>query len=118
MTTDDEYSAVHRFTDDGLGTIVWRTGTGGNVEILDIRAKTYGEGKGRELLSQLLHSLKSCPPYATVFGFSRVGNADAHMFYCTMGFDLSRVDGVYADGEAIVFSQLYTVLCDMHLHGG
>lgn len=100
------YSKIDYVTDgDGYGYIVWRVGTGGNVELLHIRASP--QGSGADLLREMVKRLESAPPYKTVFGFTRTCNAAALEFYRRNGFSLSRVEGVYADGEAVVFSQDY-----------
>lgn len=96
------------------GYIIWRRGTGDNVELLHLRTYEKGKGTGKELLKDMLLSLKARPPYCTVFGFTRVSN-EARGWYEAMGFELSVVKGVYADGEAIVFSQTYEKLCEIHL---
>jgi hypothetical protein len=91
------------------GYIVWRTGTGRNVELLHIHAAMPGEGG--VLLREMLRQLRARPPYATVFGFCLPHNARAKLFYLTMGFLLSPVQGVYDVGSALVFSARYDELC-------
>ncbi len=94
------------------GYIVWRTGTGGNAELLHLRSQR--PGGGQRLLVRMLEALTADPPYATVFGFTRAGNTEAQEFYRKAGFTLTRVTGVYADGEAIVFSRPYAELLALH----
>lgn len=114
----DPYGPARFATLEG-GFIVWRRGTGGNVELINLQVspESRRKGAGRRLLQRMLAELKKNPPYATVFGFSREVNREAHDFYREMGFTLSRVDGVYADGSAIVFSALYSELCQKHIGG-
>lgn len=95
------------------GYIVWRKGTGDNYELLHIRTYVKGKGTGRELLRLMLLSLRKNPPYATVFGFTRVSN-ESKGWYEAMGFDMTVVKGVYAEGSAIVFSQTYDKLMERH----
>lgn len=92
------------------GYIVWRRGTGGNVELLHIRSSRLREGYGTRLIKEMVRRLRSDPPYKTIFGFTRTANRDAHQFYASLGFDLSPVRGVYADGDAVVFSRDYDAL--------
>lgn len=100
--------------DDGGGYIVWRRGTGDNVEITHLRAYRPHNGAGRRLLRIMLHDLRENPPYATVFGFTRQSNTQACNFYAKMGFELTVVKGVYADGTAVVFSAPYRTLLERH----
>lgn len=94
------------------GYIIWRRGTGGNAELLWI--KSDKKGHGRELFVGMLRQLKEDPPYHTVFGFARETNLLGLAWYDKMGFDLSRVTGVYKDGSAAVFSAPYDRLCKLH----
>lgn len=97
------------------GYVVWRYGTGGNVEITHIR--TSKPGGGSELLKAMLTVLQLDPPYGgqgTVFGFTRTSNHKAREWYSLMGFHLTPVSGVYAEGSAVVFSATYEQLCRYH----
>lgn len=62
----------------------------------------------------MLHAIVDDPPYHTVYGFTRTTNEEAKAFYAAMGFDLTTVTGVYADGTAVVFSASYKRLCQIH----
>jgi ribosomal protein S18 acetylase RimI-like enzyme len=99
---------------DETGYIVWRVGTGRNVELLHLRAYTPRRGHGTQLLKRMLHSLTMDPPYSSVFGFCLGSNLPAWEFYRKMGFILTRVAGVYAEGSAYVFSQRYDILKEKH----
>lgn len=94
------------------GYITWRYGTGMNVELLHVRSTCPGEGTA--LVVKMLETLKTSPPYATVFGFTRTCNKAAQKFYQKLGFTLSAVVGVYADGDAVLFSANYDALCLLH----
>jgi hypothetical protein len=107
------YQAVH-YHRGPEGYIVWRRGTGGNVELLHLHANEPGGGK--RLLAAMLSRLLDCPPYATVFGFTRAGNVRGQQFYLDNGFDLTTVKGVYADGSAVVFSQSFDRLLELHVN--
>lgn len=90
-----------------FGYIVWRVGTGGNVELLHISASKIRQGYGTQLVKQMVFALNENPPYHTVFGFTRTVNNTAIQFYESLGFRLTLVEGVYRDGHAILFSQPY-----------
>ncbi len=112
-----DYAQVYaERTEDGY--ITWRRGTGGNVELLHIRTKDKRIGQGKRLLMRMLEKLQANPPYGgkgTVFGFTRVSNINALDWYDRMGFDISRVCGVYAEGMAVCFSAPYALLIELHL---
>ena len=107
------YIGVHLIEHEN-GYVVWRTGTGNNTELLHIKTFISGKGTGSELVKAMLIKLKENPPYATVFGFTRTVNQASQDFYKALGFELSEVKGVYEDGTAIVFSQLFTKLLELH----
>ena len=109
----DPYLKLH-IIEHQNGYLVWRRASGYNVELLHIRTFLSGRGTGRLLFTTLLESLLRDPPYATVFGFTRTVNEASKSFYQTLGFDLSEVKGVYADGSAILFSQNYKTLLEIH----
>ena len=102
------------YFDDEDGYIVWRRGTGDNVELLHIKATELRHGIGKRLLREMLKRLNKRPPYCTVFGFTRIENKISHAFYKAMGFDLTIVKGVYQDGHAVVFSQTFAKLKELH----
>src|SRR2546422_498221 len=91
------------------GYVVWRRGTGGNVEILHLRVyeDSLRKGHGRDLLKRMLTALRHAPPFCTIYGLSLPINESGHAFYRAMGFVLSPVVGVYAAGSAVVFSADY-----------
>jgi GNAT superfamily N-acetyltransferase len=109
------YSHADCVSHPDWGLVRWRWGTGDNVELTHLRANTPGAGNGRRLLRAMLTILRDDPPYATVFGFTRTGNAEAQAFYRAMGFTITPVAGVYADGTAVLFSARYDDLCRLHL---
>lgn len=93
------------------GYVVWRKGTGGNVELLHIRTFAPGQGHGRTLVYALLDRLKDDPPYHAVYGFTRTSNEDARKFYGALGFRLApAVEGLYAAGGATLFWAPYREL--------
>lgn len=94
------------------GFIVWRLGTGENVELLHIKTQETRKGQGRGLLYEMLEELKSSPPYHSIFGFTRVSNQRAIDFYLAMGFNVQQIEGLYQDGQAVMFWQQYGVLLE------
>lgn len=95
------------------GYIVWRTGTGLNIELLHIRSYLKGIGIGRRLVYDMLRSLKSSPPYHSVFGFTRSSNTEAQRFYGALGFNLQPFMGLYKEGTAVLFWQSYEALVEL-----
>lgn len=100
--------------DEGASYIVWRRGTGGNVEILHLKTKERRKGTGTRLFRKMLEELKSHPPYASVYVFTRESNTDADLFYASMGLTYNFVKGVYADGTAVLYSGKYEELRKIH----
>lgn len=107
------FIGVH-LLEDPNGYIVWRRGTGNNVELLHLKTFSSGRGTGRKLVNSMLSALKENPPYATVFGFTRSVNIEAQKFYRSLGFTLSPVEGVYGDGSAVLFSQTFEKLLELN----
>lgn len=99
---------------DEHGYIVWRRGTGGNVELLHLKVKETRKGHGTRLFREMLRQLQAEPPYAQVFVFTRMENAAARQFYRSMGMIHSTVYGVYADGVAALLSADYNFLRKKH----
>lgn len=94
------------------GRIEWQVGTGGNVELTHLRVTEPRRGHGTELLRAMIGALAyTVVPYETVYGFTRCVNFRAGQFYSKHGFRLSTVNGVYRDGDAVVFSARYKDLC-------
>lgn len=107
------YCQIDYINDDD-GHIVWRYGTGGNIELLHLKSVEPGQGSGKKLFVKMLQRLIQKPPYSTVFGFTRTCNVIAQSFYVSMGFTTTYVTGVYGDGEAILFSAPFKVLKEKH----
>jgi len=100
---------------DDRGYIVWREGTGNNIELLHIGVFEKRKGYGRQLVKEMLERLEENPPYFSVFGFTRTSNKIAHSFYKTLGFNLVPLAGLYKDGSAVMFWQDYEILKNVHL---
>lgn len=106
------YQSVRYIYRRGEGFIAWRRGTGDNVELLHIKTLVKKQGIGRKLVYAMLEYLRECPPYHSVFGFTRVDNEEARAFYGALGFSLQEIAGVYADGRAILFYAPYKRLLE------
>ena len=67
------------------GYIVWRTGTGENVEMLHLRTFIKKRGFGKKLVLSMVDKLKDKKPYHSIYGFTRVDNTEAQLFYDALG---------------------------------
>lgn len=99
----------HIETKDGF--IVWRNGTGMNVELLHIRATIKRKGVGTKLVRLMLNRLKKKPPYYSVYGFSVGANRGAIEFYRHLGFHTEVLSGPYKRGKSVLFYQSFVKLC-------
>ena len=97
--------------DKEKGYIVWREGTGNNIELLHLRAFKLRNGFGTELVKRMLFQLKKKPPYFSVFGFMLASNKAVINLYKKLGFQTTIVSNLYKGGDAMIFTQSYEVLC-------
>lgn len=91
--------------EDGLGYVVWRWGTGENLEVLFIETAAPGNGQGRELVRRMaLRVLESGRrPYHSVFAFRLGSRADAGAFYGALGFHQHFLGpSVYGGDDAVL----------------
>lgn len=115
MDLYEEYQGRLYSEAEGLysaGYIIWRVGTGENVELLHIKTVDKGKGWGRSLFYQMLIRLQTDPPYYSIFGFTRTSNEEAQAFYGALGFNLQPIEGLYKDGTAVMFWQSYEKLVE------
>jgi len=105
------YFGLQHLFNQSKGYIVWRLGTGGNVELLHIKAFKKRKGYGKELVKVMLLSLKKKPPYYSVFGFTKRNRPASLAFYRKLGFKLVKTTGPYKDSSGVMFYQSYKVLC-------
>lgn len=98
------------------GFIVWRLGTGENVELLHIRVFKSGQGHGTKLISAMINELKKNPPFYSIFGFTLKSNTAAITMYKKAGFNIAECPFPYKGGPATVFSQSFEELCLMEIH--
>ena len=96
MTLEDLKKKIEKFADlhyiyfKDEGHLVWRFGTGYNIEILDIEAYKKRQGIGTKLIRELVSGLGENPS-VSIFGFTKEINDDAKSFYKALGFRLSPV---------------------------
>lgn len=109
----EPFQQVHWYQDE-TGYIVWRLGTGLNVELLHLNTQEHRKGYGKSLVCKMLSELKSEQPYHSVFGFTRESNGEAIAFYKSIGFNLTLVSDLYREGPAIMFHQSYSTLREKH----
>ena len=93
------------------GYIVWRFGTGENIELLHIRSFKTGQGLGQRLIKAMLREIKRHPPYHSVFGMTLASNTSAVKLYQKAGFNTMECPFPYKDWNSIVFYQSFDVLC-------
>lgn len=94
------------FISDERGYIVWRKGTGDNVELLHI--KSLKPGGGTSLLRDMLEAVET---YHSVFGFCLRSNQRALDFYAANGFKLHYLgQSVYRDDATVLFVAPYAKL--------
>jgi len=91
------YFNVHGLFKDH-GYIVWRVGTGENVEILFIE----GPGHGKELVKEMVEILEQTPPYNSIFVFRREQNEIAGKFYRKLGFTETVIPDLYKGENAVL----------------
>lgn len=84
--TIQDVAATATILSIGSDYLVYRSGSGGTVEILDIEVNSERRvGIGRRLVTALLKEVpKECP---TVYAITRIENEIAQQFYEALGFD-------------------------------
>jgi ribosomal protein S18 acetylase RimI-like enzyme len=77
------------------GYIVWREGTGNNIELLFIETRERRKGYGRLLFDEMKKEIR---PYNSIFVFHLASNIGAGTFYNKIGFnEVARFDGLYKE---------------------
>lgn len=122
MMDKEEFLAKYIYPFSGIsyimdyrGCIVWRTGTGGNIEILHITASHKRRGYGTQLFIDMLYNIIDAPPHYSIFGFTRVDNKEAHLFYEALGFKVEPAHGLYKEGECRMFWSPFQKLRKLYL---
>ena len=95
----------------GHGYIVWRFGSGENIELLHIRSFKIGQGLGQRLIKAMLRENKNHPPFHSVFGMTLASNTSAIKMYTKAGFKTMECPFPYKGGNSIIFYQRFDVLC-------
>lgn len=94
-----------------VGYIVWRYGTGENVELLHIRSFETGKGTGPKLVKVMLRELQKKPPFFSIFGFMLASNEPVIKMYRKMGFNTMEIPAPYKGCSSVMICQSYDVLC-------
>lgn len=93
------------------GFIVWRPGTGENVELLHIRTFIYKKGYAKDLIREMVGKLKENPPYYSIFGFALSSRENLRQIYQQLGFNISPdLPGPYKSSSSFLFYQSYNNL--------
>ena len=83
-----KYAGWEWVYEEGRGYLVWRWATGDNIEFLFIEVAERRKGYGTELFRAMVRRLEARGerPYHSVFGYRLDKNAEAEVFYRSMGF--------------------------------
>lgn len=86
---------------NGKDFLVYQTGSGGTVEILDIAVMSERQkGIGREMVEELKNRVDT----HLIFAITRPSNGVAIKFYLALGFKIvSRLKRFYVEGDAIMY---------------
>lgn len=115
----EEYLPQYYLFFPGKGYIVWRLGTGENIELLHVRSFQPGKKLGVRIVRAMLREIgKRKPPFYSVWGFALASNETAIRWYQSMGFNTEECAGPYKGGPSIVFWQSFEKLCEELLAGG
>ena len=117
MTNFDPSQLIYPYQEcgwvmDGNSYLIWRVGTGRNVEFLHqfTEEDRRRQGVGINLMRRALKELSKSPPYYSVFGFARV-KPGLQEFHHALGFQTMIIPGVYRDGQCIFLFQEYRRIC-------
>lgn len=82
------------------GFIEYRQGTGGNIEITQIRAYEKGKGTGKELIEKLIDKEN---PYHSIYAFVLGSRTGAISFYEKCGFKKIELGkSIYKNDDTIL----------------
>lgn len=101
------YTGCQYYYHPEIGYIAWQCSTGDNIEIVFIEAKQKGQGNGIRLIKEML---KKVQPYHSIFVFRRANNITAKHFYIKMGFQETRISGLYQGEDAVLGVASYSIL--------
>lgn len=112
----DKYRDIRYHYDNSYGYIVWRIGTGENIELLHIKTFEKRKGYGKKLFIEMLRQicLSDIKPYYSIFGFTRSSNKEAQNFYSAIGFNIVDICGLYKDGNCKLFWSSFEDLLKKH----
>lgn len=108
-----EYIPQYYLFFPGNGYIVWRLGTGENIELLHVRAFQTGKGLGPRLVKAMLREIrKRKHPYYSIWGIMLAKNEPVIKMYQKMGFNTQKCDGPYKHGPSVMMWQSFELLCE------
>lgn len=87
------YEPVVIFLEDNRDFLVYREGSGGTIEIVDIVVNSERrKGKGKRLIELLMEKVqRKYPPETVVWAITRAENLIAQQFYEKLGFSVTGV---------------------------
>lgn len=88
-----------------VGYVVWRVGTGDNLEIVFVRAAEPGHGYGKRMLREMVAAVTSVGPrpYHSVYAYRLRSNEQAGRFYRALGFrEVDLGASVYRDDGTVL----------------
>lgn len=98
------------------GFIVWRQGTGENIELLHIRTFVQKNGFAKELIAEMIKKIQKNPPYYSIFGFGLSSRKDLKIIYQRLGFNVTPdMSGPYKSSLSFLFYQSYENLKKKYL---
>lgn len=101
------YDRVDYIYDADVGYLVFRIGTGDNVEALFLEVAEKRKGYGTELYRRMVQRMveRGEKPYHSVFAFRLTGNEEAKAFYDRLGWKQQDIgSSVYrSDGTTLMW---------------
>jgi hypothetical protein len=99
------------------GFIVWRMGTGENIELLHIKTFIPKKGLAKELIREMIKKLEKTPPYYSIFGFGLSSRENLKDIYQKLGFNVTPdMPGPYKTSLSFLFYQNYENLKKKYLN--
>jgi len=94
------------------GHLVWKFGTGDNIELFDIEVEEKQKGYGTQLVKMLLEAVAQYHP-SSIYGFTAGNNIVAQSFYRALGFESVPLGDLYKNKAGVIFFwQNYKELCE------
>jgi len=100
-----KYKDAEYIYDHETGYIVWRYGTGDNLEILFLVSAEKRKGNATHLCRMMIHKLESCGerPYHSLFLFRLAGNVESQAFFTRLGFkEVNLGRSIYGGDDTVI----------------